>query len=86
LFDEKLTEDDLKKIETFCSISGLNVKVYFDTCAFVKLFSCTFAKLLNWLIQFELLVNQGLYRTVTNQNWSQFIPFRLCCPAFTSMD
>ena len=38
LFDERLPEDDLKKIETFRSISGLYVKVYIsNVCSFVRI-------------------------------------------------
>ena len=33
-FDVKISEDDLKKIET-CGISELCVKMYFNACAFV---------------------------------------------------
>jgi hypothetical protein len=35
LFDVKLTEDDLKKIETCGSLGDWYVKVYFNTDAFV---------------------------------------------------
>jgi len=38
LFDERLPEDDLKKIETFRSISGLYVKVCIsNVCSFVRI-------------------------------------------------
>jgi hypothetical protein len=35
LFDVKLPEDDLKKIETCHCINELHVKVYFNSCASV---------------------------------------------------
>jgi len=61
LFNVKLHEDGLKKIETSRSVSGLYVTVYFNSCAFVGVSVLNFKRRIKSHLPFSDIIRSSPY-------------------------